>query len=125
MRRRTSLSLNADNAIDDLIRSLAGVRLTRTATPTLTMHRHGLDLSSHTRTTSESKAGAWLAHKWLGHAIQDHGPGGHDPEEDAQALWPCLTNCLPTCATMDYLQNKRTTEYQRHPRCGTSNASEE
>ena len=28
---------------------------------------------------------AWLARKWLGRTIQDRGPGGHDPEEDARA----------------------------------------
>src|SRR6266436_3827640 len=28
---------------------------------------------------------AWLARKWLGRTIQDRGPGGHDPEEDATA----------------------------------------
>ena len=28
---------------------------------------------------------AWLTHKWLGRTIQDRGPGGHDPEEDARA----------------------------------------
>ncbi|KAH9965648.1 hypothetical protein BJV74DRAFT_869879 [Russula compacta] len=28
---------------------------------------------------------AWLTRKWLGRTIQDRGPGGHDPEEDAQA----------------------------------------
>ncbi|KAI0266318.1 hypothetical protein BGY98DRAFT_1191446 [Russula aff. rugulosa BPL654] len=28
---------------------------------------------------------AWLARRWLGRTIQDRGPGGHDPEEDARA----------------------------------------
>ena len=28
---------------------------------------------------------AWLTRKWLGRTIQDRGPGGHDPEEDARA----------------------------------------
>lgn len=28
---------------------------------------------------------AWLTRKWLGRTIQDRGPGGHNPEEDAQA----------------------------------------
>ncbi len=28
---------------------------------------------------------AWLARKWLNRTIQDRGPGGHDPEEDARA----------------------------------------
>ena len=28
---------------------------------------------------------AWLTRRWLGRAIQDRGPGGHDPEEDARA----------------------------------------
>ncbi|KAI9508061.1 hypothetical protein F5148DRAFT_1284472 [Russula earlei] len=28
---------------------------------------------------------AWLTRKWLNRTIQDRGPGGHDPEEDARA----------------------------------------
>jgi len=28
---------------------------------------------------------AWLTRKWLGRIIQDRGPGGHNPEEDARA----------------------------------------
>jgi RNA exonuclease 1 len=28
---------------------------------------------------------AWLTRKWLSRTIQDRGPGGHDPEEDARA----------------------------------------
>ncbi|KAH8999593.1 hypothetical protein EDB86DRAFT_2908694 [Lactarius hatsudake] len=28
---------------------------------------------------------AWLTRKWLGRTIQDRGPGGHNPEEDARA----------------------------------------
>ena len=28
---------------------------------------------------------AWLTRKWLNRTIQDRGPGGHNPEEDARA----------------------------------------
>ena len=28
---------------------------------------------------------AWFTRKWLGRTIQDRGPGGHNPEEDARA----------------------------------------
>jgi len=33
---------------------------------------------------------AWLTRKWLGRTIQDRGPGGHDPEEDARACMDLL-----------------------------------
>jgi len=33
---------------------------------------------------------AWLARKWLGRTIQNRGPGGHDPEEDARACMDLL-----------------------------------
>jgi RNA exonuclease 1 len=33
---------------------------------------------------------AWLTRKWLGRIIQDRGPGGHNPEEDARACMDLL-----------------------------------
>ncbi|KAN0141756.1 hypothetical protein V8E53_000218 [Lactarius tabidus] len=33
---------------------------------------------------------AWLTRKWLGRVIQDRGPGGHNPEEDARACMDLL-----------------------------------
>jgi len=60
--------------------SVVGVGPTHFATLVSTVHRHGLDLPSPPRPSL-----AWLARKWFGLTIQDCGPGGHDPEEDARA----------------------------------------
>ena len=40
---------------------------------------------------------AWLTRKWLGRAIQDLRPGGHDPEKDARACINLLEAKTPPC----------------------------
>lgn len=48
---------------------------------------------------------AWLARKWLNRTIQDRGPGGHNPEEDALAcvdlLKAKIKNGTPSLASME------------------------
>ena len=71
------------NTIDHPAWSLTAVGLTCTATLAPTVHRHGL--VHHLRGRPLKPGLVWLARKWLGRTIQDRGPAGHDPEEDAGA----------------------------------------
>ena len=51
-------------------------------------HPHCIDTAlifHHPRGRPLKPGLAWLTRKWLGRTIQDRGPGGHDPEEDARA----------------------------------------
>ncbi|KAH9055829.1 hypothetical protein EDB83DRAFT_2293073 [Lactarius deliciosus] len=51
-------------------------------------HPHCIDtalLFHHPRGRPLKPGLAWLTRKWLGRTIQDRGPGGHNPEEDARA----------------------------------------
>ncbi|KAI0293180.1 hypothetical protein B0F90DRAFT_1670908 [Multifurca ochricompacta] len=51
-------------------------------------HPHCIDtalLFHHPRGRPLKPGLAWLTRRWLGRTIQDRGPGGHDPEEDARA----------------------------------------
>jgi hypothetical protein len=77
--RRTSTSLNADNAIDDPARTLAGVGLTHAATLTHVVHRHGLDLPPPTPWPLKPGL-AWLARKWLGRTSRIMGPADMVPK---------------------------------------------
>jgi RNA exonuclease 1 len=47
------------------------------------VHRHAL-VFYHPR-RRPLKHSAWLTRKWLGRTMEDRGPGGHNPEEDAGA----------------------------------------
>ncbi|KAN0141726.1 hypothetical protein V8E53_000188 [Lactarius tabidus] len=44
----------------------------------------------HPRGRSLKPGLTWLTRKWLGRVIQDRGPGGHNPEEDARACMDLL-----------------------------------
>jgi RNA exonuclease 1 len=51
-------------------------------------HPHCIDTAlifHHPRGRPLKPGLAWLTRKWLNRTIQDRGPGGHDPEEDARA----------------------------------------
>ncbi|KAF8259317.1 ribonuclease H-like domain-containing protein [Lactarius quietus] len=51
-------------------------------------HPHCIDTAliyHHPRGRPLKPGLAWLTRKWLGRIIQDRGPGGHNPEEDARA----------------------------------------
>src|SRR6266571_4541125 len=43
---------------------------------------------------------AWLTRKCLGRTIQDRGPGGHDPEENARARIDLLKAKIKNCASL-------------------------
>jgi DNA polymerase III epsilon subunit-like protein len=45
---------------------------------------------------------AWLTRKWLGRTIQDRGPGGHNPEEDARACIDLLKAKIKNGASPAY-----------------------
>ncbi|KAH9025150.1 ribonuclease H-like protein [Lactarius hengduanensis] len=56
-------------------------------------HPHCIDtalLFHHPRGRPLKPGLAWLTRKWLGRTIQDRGPGGHNPEEDARACLDLL-----------------------------------
>jgi DNA polymerase III epsilon subunit-like protein len=51
-------------------------------------HPHCIDTAlifHHPRGRPLKPGLAWLTRRWLNRTIQDRGPGGHDPEEDARA----------------------------------------
>ena len=73
-----------NNIIDDPARSFARIRLTRATTLAPTCIDTAL-IFHHPRGRPLKQGLAWLTRKWLGHTIQNRGPGGHDPEEDARA----------------------------------------
>jgi hypothetical protein len=50
---------------------------------------------------------AWLTRKWIGHIIQDRGPGGHNLEEDARTcidlLLKAKVRLIPTYLYRDHV----------------------
>ena len=45
---------------------------------------------------------AWFTRKWLGRIIQDRGPGGHNPDEDARACMDLLKAKIKNGTSLDY-----------------------